>query len=84
MVYRPKWQIGLEQIRRARGNGVRFTWMTFDEGYGSKPPFLRELDALGQNYIGEVPSNVHVWTKRPTVLYRDHAGRQGRPRNLPR
>jgi SRSO17 transposase len=87
VVYRPKWQMALEQVRRARGNSVRFAWLTFDEGYGSKPPFLRELDADGQNYIGEVPSNTHVWTRRPTVLYRDHAGRQGRggrPRNLPR
>jgi SRSO17 transposase len=84
VVYRSKWQIGLEQIRRARGNGVRFTWMTFDEGYGGKPPFLRELDALGQNYIGEVPSSAHVWTQRPAVLYRDPPGRPGRPRNLPR
>jgi SRSO17 transposase len=84
VVYRPKWQIALEQVRRARGNAVRFAWLTFDEGYGSKPPFLRELDTDGQNYVGEVPCNVHVWTKRPDVLYRDHAGRQGRPRNLPR
>ena len=28
VVYRPKWQIALEQYRRAVGNGVRFAWMT--------------------------------------------------------
>jgi SRSO17 transposase len=84
VVYRSKWQIALEQLRRARGNGVRFTWLTFDEGYGGKPPFLRELDSLGQNYLAEVPANFHVWTRRPDVLYRDPAGRQGRPRRFPR
>jgi len=84
VVYRAKWQIALEQLRRARGNGVRFAWMTFDEGYGSKPPFLRELDALGQNYVAEVPANFHVWTKKPDVLYRDPPGREGRPRHFPR
>ena len=86
IVYRPKWQIGLEQIRRAVGNGIRFTWMTFDEGYGGKPPFLRELDALGQNYVGEIPKDFRVWTKAPAVLYRRHANqrRTGRPRKLPR
>lgn len=87
VVYRSKWQIALEQLRRARGNGMRFTWMTFDEGYGGKPPFLRELDALGQNYVAEVPASFHVWTQRPTVLYRDtpgRAGRQGRRRDFPR
>jgi SRSO17 transposase len=86
VVYRPKWQIGVEQIRRARANGIRFAWMTFDEGYGGKPPFLRALDELGQNYVGEVPVNFTAWTKPPAVLHREHVnrGRMGRPRKLPR
>ena len=86
VVYRPKWQIGLAEIQRALGNGVRFSWFTFDEGYGGKPPFLRGLEALGQNYVGEIPVSFMVWTKPPEVLYREHARdrRHGRPRKLPR
>lgn len=85
VVYRPKWRIGLEQIVRARHNGIRFAWMTFDEGYGGKPPFLRALTQLGQNYIGEVPANFTAWTKLPEVLYREHGNdRLGRPRKFPR
>jgi SRSO17 transposase len=86
VVYRPKWQIGLEQIRRARANGIGLTWMTFDEGYGGKPPFLRALDEFGQTYVAEVPVNFTAWTKPPAVLYRQHVrdGRMGRPRKLPR
>jgi SRSO17 transposase len=85
VVYRPKWEIGLEQIVRARGNGVRFAWMTFDEGYGSKPPFLRALGEIGQNYVGEVPVNFTAWTKPPAVLYREHSNdRLGRLRKYPR
>jgi len=86
LVYRAKWEMALEQLRRARGNGLRFAWLTFDEGYGGKPPFLRELDALGQNYVAEVPKSLRVWTKKPQVLYREHVrdGRMGRPRKLPR
>ena len=49
VVYRPKWKIALEQVRRALGNGVRFSWLTFDAGYGGKPAFRRELAALGQS-----------------------------------
>src|ERR1700722_15042934 len=37
VTYRPKWQISLELYDRAVANGVRFEWLTFDEGYGSKP-----------------------------------------------
>lgn len=86
VVYRSKWQMGLAQIRRALGNGVRFSWFTFDEGYGGKPPFLRGLEALGQNYVGEIPVSFMVWTKPPEVMYREHARdrRHGRPRKLPR
>jgi SRSO17 transposase len=53
--YRPKWQIGLELLARAERNGWRFDWLTFDEGYGGKPDFLRVLDAAGRTYVGEVP-----------------------------
>jgi SRSO17 transposase len=65
LVYRPKWQIGIEQLKRAQGNGIRFDWITFDEGYGGKPPFLYELDALGLSYIGEVPRHFRCWPSFP-------------------
>jgi len=85
-VYRPKWEIALGQIRHALGNGVRFSWLTFDEGYGGKPPFLRAIDALGQHYVAEIPVSFVGWTVEPEVLHRDHARdpRMGRPRKLPR
>lgn len=85
VVYRSKWQIGMGQIQRARRNGLFLDWTTFDEGYGGKPPFLRELDRIGQKYVGEVPSSFTVWTIRPEMLYREHArNRFGRPRKFPR
>ena len=86
VAYRPKWAIALGQIQRALGNGVRFSWLTFDEGYGSKPPFLRGLDGLGQNYVAEIPADFVGWTRPPEVLYREHSRDKGpgRPRKLPR
>jgi len=86
VVYRAKWQIALTHVQRALRNGVRFSWLTFDEGYGGKPPFLRGLEGLGQNYVAEVPVSFVVWTKPPEVLYREHARnrQRGRPRKFPR
>lgn len=86
VVYRPKWQIALEQYRRAVAQGVRFAWLTFDEGYGSKTPFLQALEGLGQTYVAEVPVSFPVWTRRPAVLYRATARdrNQGRPRRYRR
>jgi len=85
VVYRAKWKIALEQIQRALGNGLRFSWLTFDEGYGGKPPFLRGVDGLGQNYVAEIPVNFVGWTRPPEVLYREHSWNKGRgrPRKFP-
>ncbi len=63
--YRPKWQIALDQVAHASGNGVRFSWITFDEDYGRIPMFWFCLDALGQRGIGEVPRNFLCWATRP-------------------
>ena len=55
--FRAKWRIAFDQLLRLRQNGQRFDWLTFDEYYGSKVPFLTLLSLTGQRYIGEVPSN---------------------------
>jgi SRSO17 transposase len=55
VVYRPKWKIALEQIDRAKSNGVVLDWMTFDEGYGNSPGFIAGLDKRKLPFVGEVP-----------------------------
>ena len=80
VVYRPKWQMALTQYRRAVANGVRFGWLTFDEGYGGKPAFLRELDGCGQNYVAEIPVTCVGWTRPPALLQRRLGRERGRPR----
>ena len=47
--HRPKWEIGLEQLGRAYGNGLHLDWLVFDEDYGKVPRFLGLLDVIGQN-----------------------------------
>jgi SRSO17 transposase len=58
--YRPKWRIALEQLMRLHGNGIRFDWLVFDEGYGAAVPLLRVLNAVGQRFVAEVPVNFAV------------------------
>lgn len=65
VLYRAKYQIALDQIRRAAGNGVRFAYVVFDEDYGRVPAFWFGLDDLGQRGIGEVPANFMAWTRPP-------------------
>lgn len=61
--YRAKWRIAFDQLLRLDGNGVRFDWLTFDEGYGSKVPFLKLLDLGGQRFVAEVPVSFSVRTE---------------------
>jgi len=72
VVYRPKWVIADELIHRALANGVRFKWLTFDEYYGRNGPFRRGLEAMGQNYVAEIPVNLTGWTKPPDLHCQDH------------
>ncbi len=85
MTYRSKWQIALELYDRARANGVSFRYLTFDEGYGGKPEFLRQLDARKQAYVAEVPRTFTGWLQAPRVIERSfRKGGRGRGRSTPR
>lgn len=77
--YRPMWQIALALVARAGGNGWAFDWLTFDEGYGGRPKFLRLLDVAGQRYVGEVPTTfrVRVGRGRVRIAARDAFARPG-------
>lgn len=85
MVYRPKWRIALELYDQADANGVSFDWLTFDEGYGSKPLFLQGLSDRDQLFVAEVPVTFSCWGRAPRTTerpYRRASG--GRPRKSPR
>jgi SRSO17 transposase len=84
VVYRPKWKIALELYDRARGNGVVFDWLTFDEGYGGKPEFLREMEARRQVFVAEVPKTFTGWIRQPRVTDRPFRRSRGRGRKTPR
>jgi SRSO17 transposase len=84
VVYRPKWKIALELFDRARGNGVVFDWLTFDEGYGGKPEFLRELEGRKQTFVAEVPKTFTGWIREPRVTERPFRRAKGRGRKTPR
>jgi SRSO17 transposase len=62
VVYRPKWRIALDQLIRLDARGIRFDWLVFDEGYGSKVPFLSVLSWVNQRFVAEVPVNFAVRT----------------------
>jgi SRSO17 transposase len=84
MIYRPKWRIALELHGRASTGGLSFDWLGFDEGYGSKPEFLRILHGRAQLFVGEVPTIFTGWIDPPRVTERPFRRACGRGRKTPR
>ena len=85
VVYRPKTEIAVELYDRARANGLRFDWLTFDEWYGGKPAFLRALDDRHQRFIGEIPKAFVGWIDPPRITQRRYRRRRlGPGRKTPR
>jgi len=85
--FRTKPEIALEQVGRALKNGIRFFALTFDELYGRSGPFLDGLDDLGQNYVGEIPSDFVGWLREPHILQKPTPAekrKKGRKRQYPR
>lgn len=65
VVYRPKYEIALEQLDRAAVQGVRFSWVTADEWYTQKPQFVFGLEQRGLRFVLEIPKNLAVWLYDP-------------------
>jgi SRSO17 transposase len=86
ITYQPKWKTALDLHERATAGGLTFDWLGFDEGYGSKPEFLRVLDDRTQLFVGEVPTTFTGWINPPRVTERPfrHARGRGRGRKTPR
>ena len=78
MVYRPKWQIALEEVDRARESHVPLDWLTFDEGYGQAPEFVCGLDDRDVRFVGEVPKSLSCLAAAG-VPSRPAAAVKGRP-----
>ena len=75
--YRAKWRIALDQLLRLGHNGVRFDWLVFDEGYGSKVPFLWVLGRRGQKFVAEVPVNFTVRDRDGAAAHRADRSQSG-------
>jgi SRSO17 transposase len=84
MVHRPKTRIALELYDRAVANGVKFAWLTFDEGYGKSPAFLEAVRGRQQKFVAEVPVTFTGWITPPRITNRALRRRRGRPRKTPR
>lgn len=65
VTYQSKYMMAIDQVGEALASGVRFSWVTYDEEFGSVPDFVFALDGLGQRGVGEVRKNFLCFPTRP-------------------
>lgn len=80
VVYRPKYEIAIEQLQRALANGVPVGWVSADAWYGRKPAFVESLEALELRFMLEIPRNLLGWLYEP----KDPQAQRGEVQNLAR
>lgn len=67
VVYRPKWRIALDLLKRTLEDGVQLRWITADELYGRSREFRDTVSDWGLNYVVEIPSNLFGWARMPRI-----------------
>jgi SRSO17 transposase len=61
VVFREKWRIALDEVKRVRRAGVRFRTVLADAGYGACSEFRNELTRLGYTWAVGVLSKQRVY-----------------------
>jgi SRSO17 transposase len=80
-VLKTKPALALELVQRARRNGVRFSWVTADGGYGQNRALLRALDEAGESFVIDVHCDQRIYLEEPgqPVQEPTPAGQQSSP-----
>lgn len=78
VTYRPKWQIALDEIRRAKEHGVQFGDVLADAGYGACAAFRHELTNMGLTWAVGISPEQRVYPL--SVRLRFPRQQTGRPR----
>jgi len=78
-VFRTKDELALEMVRRARENGLRFSWVGADGGYGKGPGFCMALDQMGERFVVDLHSDFTVYLDDPAPYIPEKINKQGPP-----
>jgi len=65
IVSKSKTDLAFEMVVGARQNGVRFSWVSVDGGYGKEPAFLRRLEDHGEVFMAEVHKDQQIYVEDP-------------------
>jgi SRSO17 transposase len=64
-------------VVHARKNGIRFSWVGVDGGYGKEPAFLRRLEDDGEVFVAEVHKDQQIYLEDPDPGVPEKKGSRG-------
>lgn len=76
--FKSKADLAVEMVLGARNNGVRFSWVGVDGGYGKEPAFLRRLEDHGEVFVAEVHKDQQVYREDPDPCIPEKKSTRGR------
>ena len=65
IVFKSKTTQGLEMVEEKRNQGIRFSWVGADGGYGKEPEFLRGLNDMGETFVVDVHKDQPIYLIDP-------------------
>jgi SRSO17 transposase len=65
LALKSKADLAFEMVVHARQNGVRFSWVGVDGGYGKEPALLRRLEDRGEVFVAEVHKDQQIYLEDP-------------------
>jgi SRSO17 transposase len=80
IIYRPKWQIALDEIDRVRAAGVRFGCVLADAAYGMCAEFRQGLTRRDLSWAVGILSTQNMYSAKVTVSTPTKTTKVGRPR----
>jgi SRSO17 transposase len=64
-IHRTKPELSLEIVKEARSRGLQFEWVGGDEVYGNNRELTDALEGMGETFLMDVSSNLHVYEADP-------------------
>ena len=81
--FRTKGEIALALLLRLRREGLRYSHVVFDAGYGHLPWLLNDLDDEGETFFGEIHADQSIYLENPQSAIPERTSSRGKaPKTL--
>lgn len=76
--FRTKGEIALDLLLRLRRDGLHYSHVVFDAGYGHLPWLLNDLDDEGETFLAEIHADQGIYLDNPQPILPERKSPRGR------